>query len=89
MKCVLVLGILVSLITLAISFSIASGENVAASNATANLSLTNETQNETINATNVTMIEFKPLDLPKANRSEDTSQNGDKSRKECPCHSRG
>lgn len=68
---------------------IASGENEADSNATANFNLTDETWNATINATDVTVVESTPLDLPKSNKKVVASVNSNKPRKECPCHSRG
>ena len=92
MRYFLALGIFVLLITFAISLSIVSGENEADGNAKAiQQNLTNETQNMTIdasNATNVTIIEFKPLNPSKADKKIDASQNR-KSRKTCPCQSRG
>ena len=93
MRYFLVLGIFVLLLTLVISSSIVSGENEADGNAKAiQQNLTNETQNMTINAnnaTNVTIIEFMPLNPSKANKKVDASPNRNKSRKACPCQSRG
>ena len=92
MRYFLALGIFVLLLTLVIPLGIVSGENEADGNAKAiQQNITNETQNTTINgnnATNVTIIEFKPLNPSKANKKIAASQNR-KSRKTCPCQSRG